>query len=100
MSLKYEPACRNILVGIAETSTWVMKDEVSREREFCIDNLMVRIHLIILMIRWTGLAPFPFPGSLISTFLVLSLVLLSAGNFGGHCRDVHLGQRFGFPSSS
>ena len=44
-----------------------------REREFFIDNLMVRIHLIIEMIWWTGLAPwefeFPFPGSLISTFL-------------------------------
>ena len=43
------------------------------EREFFIDNLLVRIHFIIMMIRWTGLAPrafeFPFPGSLISTFL-------------------------------
>ena len=37
------------------------------EREFFIDNLLVRIHFIIVMIRWTGLAPwefeFPFPGS-------------------------------------
>jgi len=45
-----------------------------REREFFIDNLLVRIHLIIVMIRWTGLAPwefeFPFSGSLTSTFLV------------------------------
>ena len=45
------------------------------EREFFIDNLLVRIHFIIVMIRWTGLAPweefeFPFPGSLTSTFLV------------------------------
>jgi len=43
------------------------------EREFFIDNLLVRIHIIIVMIRWTGLAPwefeFPFPGSLTSTFL-------------------------------
>ena len=43
------------------------------EREFFIDNLLVRIHLIIVMIRWTGLAPwefeFPFPGSRTSTFL-------------------------------
>jgi len=43
------------------------------EREFFIDNLLVRIHFIIEMIRWTGIAPwefeFPFPGSLISTFL-------------------------------
>ena len=28
-----------------------------REREFFIDNLLVRIHFIIVMIRWTGLAP-------------------------------------------
>ena len=38
-----------------------------------IDNLLVRIHFIIVMIRWTGLAPWEFecafPGSLISTFL-------------------------------
>ena len=47
---------------------------LSRQREFCIDNLLVRIHSIIVMIRWTGLAPweieFPVPGSLTSTFLV------------------------------
>ena len=44
-----------------------------REREFFIDNLLVRIHFINEMIWWTGLAPwefeFPFPGSLTSTFL-------------------------------
>ena len=43
------------------------------QREFCIDNLLDRIHLIIVMIRWTGVAPwefeFPFPGSLTSTLL-------------------------------
>ena len=37
------------------------------------DNLLVRIHFIIVMIRWTGLAPweseFPFPDSLTFTFL-------------------------------
>ena len=36
-------------------------------------NTLVRIHFIIVMIKWTGLAPwefdFPFPGSLTSTFL-------------------------------
>ena len=46
---------------------------VEIEREFFIDNLLVRIHSIIVMIRWTGLAPwefeFPFPGRLASTFL-------------------------------
>jgi len=29
------------------------------EREFFIDNLLARIHFIIVMIRWTGLAPWP-----------------------------------------
>ena len=47
------------------------------EREFFIDNLLVRIHFIIVMIRWTGLAPwefeFPFPGSLTSTCLWLRI---------------------------
>jgi len=31
-----------------------------RQRELCIDNLLVRIHLIIVMISWTGLAPWEF----------------------------------------
>jgi len=43
------------------------------QREFFIDNLLGRIHCSIVMIRWTGLAPwefeFPFPGCLTSTFL-------------------------------
>ena len=42
------------------------------KKEFLIDNLVVRINLNIVMIRWTGLAPweleFPSPGSLTSTF--------------------------------
>ena len=42
--------------------------------EFFIDNLLVRNHFIIAMIRWSGLAPcefeFNFPGSFTSTFLV------------------------------
>jgi len=50
-----------------------MRDGVG-EREFFIDNLLVRFQFIIEMIWWTGLAPwefeFPFPGSLTSTFLV------------------------------
>ena len=32
----------------------------SMEREFFIDNLPFRIHFIIVMIRWTGLAPWEF----------------------------------------
>ena len=53
-----------------------------QERQFFIDNLLVRIHFIIVVMRSNGLAPwefeFPFPGSFTSTFLVLSLLLLSA----------------------
>ena len=30
------------------------------ERDFFIDNLLLRIHLIIVMIGWTGLAPWDF----------------------------------------
>ena len=30
---------------------------VSREREFCIHNLLVGIHFIIVMTHWTDLAP-------------------------------------------
>ena len=59
-----------------------------REREFFIDNLLVRIIFIIVMIRWTGLAPWefepPFPGSLASTFLV-------------QCGRPPSGVPFGFP---
>ena len=58
------------------------KSTIEQEREFFIDNLLVRILFIIVMSRWTGLAPwefeFPFPGSLTSTFLVVSL---SASHF-------------------
>ena len=46
--------------------------EESTESEFFIDNLLVQIHLIIVMIRWMGLAlwefEFPFPGSLTPTY--------------------------------
>jgi len=55
---------------------------VGREREFFIEILLVRIHFIIVMIRWTGLAPWEFgfslPGSLISTFLVEAFALVHA----------------------
>ena len=52
-----------------------------REREFFIDNTLVRIHSIIVMITWTGPAPwefeFPSPGSLVSTFLARGLKFLA-----------------------
>ena len=42
------------------------------QRELCIDNLLVRIHFIVVMSRWTGLVPwefeFPFPGNRTSTW--------------------------------
>ena len=44
----------------------------SSARHFFFDDLLVRIHFIIVMIRRNGLAPwefeFPFPGSLASNF--------------------------------
>jgi len=57
------------------------------EREFFIDNLLVRMHFIIVMIRWTGLAPwefeFPFQRNAellkddaVDVFLILSSSLL------------------------
>ena len=52
-----------------------------RDREIFLDNLLVRIRFIIVMIRWTGFAPWeveiPFPGSLTCTFL---------GRFSWWCR--------------
>ena len=43
------------------------------ERDLFTDNLLVRIHVVLAMIWWTGLAPLevelPFSGSLISTLL-------------------------------
>ena len=43
------------------------------EKDFFIGNLLVRIHFIIEMIRWTGFAPWEselsFPGSLTSALL-------------------------------
>ena len=56
------------------------------ERDVFMGNLLVRVHFIVEMIWWTGLAPrefeFPVPGSLISTFLVLSLLLPSCATAG------------------
>ena len=53
------------------------------EREFLIDNLLVRIHSIIVMIRWTGLASWEFEslfaGGLTSSFLEKSRSILHSG---------------------
>ena len=49
------------------------------ERRFFIDNLLVRIHLIIEIFWWTGLAPWElelsFPGSLTFIFLAVCFCL-------------------------
>ena len=55
----------------------LMRDFPGTQKEFCTDNLLVQIHLIIEMIWWTGLAlevEFPFTGSLVSTFLVPGII--------------------------
>ena len=38
----------------------MLRGAARREREFFIDNLLVRIHFTIEMIWWTGLAPWEF----------------------------------------
>ena len=38
----------------------VVSSPLPQERDFFIDNLLVRIHCIIEMIKWTGLAPWEF----------------------------------------
>ena len=54
---------------------------INPERDFFIINLLVRIHLIVEMIWWTGLAPwefeFPFPG--INTRLSFSETPITSG---------------------
>ena len=46
---------------------WHTHDSQGQMERVLIDNLLVRIHLVIEMIWWTGLAPwefeFPFPGN-------------------------------------
>ena len=55
------------------TSFVTLLARVVCEKEFFIDNLLVRIHFIVGMIRWAGLAQWEFelsfPSSLTSTFL-------------------------------
>ena len=67
------------------------------EREFFIDNSLVRIHSIIEMIQWTGLAPwdfeFPSPGSLTSTFQEGVKPPRAAPSLGGLLGSWKLAQR-------
>ena len=63
----YLPSCERKLLGLEDSVDPV-------EGEFFIDDLLVRIHFIIVMTRWTGLAPWvlnlPSPGNLTSIFLL------------------------------
>ena len=44
-------------IGIHAAGPFLARRVPCAEREFFIDNLLVRIHFIIEMIWWTGLAP-------------------------------------------
>ena len=72
------------------TTQWRGLSLVFKDGEFFVDNLMVRIHYIIVMMRWTGLAPwefeFPFLGSLTSDFPGSILSLLCCTKSGGFWR--------------
>jgi len=69
MNLKYEPASEparivevtrrrgRLIAGLCGANPARVGYPPSVEREFFIDNLLVRVHFIIVMIRWTGLAP-------------------------------------------
>ena len=94
MSIKKSLTCLEILCRdeIDDLPEQVQEPErrdcrYKKEREFFIDNLLVLIHFIILMSRWTGLAPwefeFPFPGSLTSTFIGYKQDILFWGSVSG-----------------
>ena len=60
------------------------------EKEFFMDDLLVRIHFIIVMIRWTGLAPwefkFPFPVTYIFNLLAPGELLATSEEIEGNMR--------------
>ena len=65
MSLNYMAAARRAapVRCVRDVSKFEMLDVSTfemRERAFFIDNLLVRNRFIIVMIRWTGFAPWEF----------------------------------------
>jgi len=54
-SLKERCSDQTRYSGMSDVITSVVPNP-SIEREFLIDNLLIRIHFIIVMIWWTGLA--------------------------------------------
>ena len=101
-----EFAPRNVLTIIAccnstfDKRVFIHRMGKARERELFIGNRMVRIHFVIVMIRWTGPAPweceFHFSGSLTSTFLALERPTPSRLQVqGGEGRIYELGKILG-----
>jgi len=68
--LRVEGGDRGALLpeGMESSANMARTCRAVAEREFFIDDRLVRIHFVILMIRWAGLAPrefeLPFPGGL------------------------------------
>ena len=58
---------------IGQLDKWVVWTRHDEQKPVLVGEELVRIHFIIVMIWWTGLAPWEFeslfPGSLTSTFL-------------------------------
>ena len=54
-------------LGVFYISKWGTRAGLKVDRDVLINNLLVRIHFVIVMIRWTGLAPWvfesPLPGA-------------------------------------
>jgi len=60
MSLKYEPSSEPLHISLRgphgeDHAEDHQLDHLPKQREFFIGNLLVRIHFIIVMMRWTGL---------------------------------------------
>ena len=62
------------------------------EREFFTDNLLVRVHFIMVMIRWTGLAPWEFESPFLSVHLP-SCSQFKNKYFAGMCSGSEAGSR-------
>ena len=64
--LVYHPTLGSRVIKKKKISNVISFDDVAAclevEREFFIDNLLVRIRFTIVMIRWTGLAPWESRG--------------------------------------
>jgi len=59
---------QNLALAVVYVPRWaarpLLKGRLKRLSSFFIDNLLVRIHFIIVMIWWTGLAPWELVGGM------------------------------------